>query len=91
MDQQSLTFSLPSGGIICRSCGGTDDSLRLSLGTVKQLLWVQRGDLKKAGRIRFNARGTQEALTFLEAFVPYHLGRQLKSLKFLRQIRKKID
>ena len=91
LDQQFLGFSLPAGGIICRQCGGQKDSVRLSLGTVMQLLWVQSGDLKKAGRIRFNPKGTQEALAFLEAFVPYHLGRQLKSLKFLRQIRRKID
>ena len=91
LEQQAMAFSLPAGGIICRKCGGTKDSIRLSLGTVKQLLWVQNGDLKKAGRIRFNSRGTREALVFLEAFVPYHLGRQLKSLKFLRQIRKKIE
>ena len=90
LDQRAIAFSLPAGGIICRKCGGSKDSIQLSLGTVKQLLWVQSGDLKKAGRIRFNSKGTQEALAFLEAFVPYHLGRQLKSLKFLRQIRRKI-
>jgi len=89
--QPFLGFSLSAGGIICRDCGGSKDPLRLSLGTVKQLLWVQSGDLRKAARIRFSAKGTREALACLEAFVPYHLGRQLKSLKFLRQIRKKLE
>ena len=91
LGQPFLGFNLPAGGIICRQCGGSKDSVRLSLGTIKQLLWVQSGDLKKAARIRFSPNGTQEALALLEAFVPYHLGRQLKSLKFLRQIRRKID
>jgi DNA repair protein RecO (recombination protein O) len=90
-NQPFLGFSLPAGGILCRDCGGSNSPLRLSLGTVKQLLWVQSGNLRKARRIRFGSKGTREALAFLEAFVPYHLGRQLKSLKFLRQIRKKLE
>jgi DNA repair protein RecO (recombination protein O) len=91
LNQPFFGFSLSAGGILCRDCGGSDDSIRLSTGTVKQLLWAQSGDLRKAARIRFGSEGTREALAFLEAFVPYHLGRQLKSLKFLRQIRRKID
>jgi hypothetical protein len=29
----------------------------------------------------------KEGLEFMEAFVPYHLGKEPRSLKFLRQIR----
>lgn len=91
LNQPFFGFNLSAGGIICRECGGSQDSLRLSPGTIKQLLWVQSGDLRKAARIRFGSNGTREALALLEAFVPYHLGRQLKSLKFLRQIRKNFE
>ena len=89
--QQSLGFSVPAGGIVCRKCAAASGSVELSRATLKQLLWVQSGDLAKAARIRLNSRGTREALSFLEAFVPYHLGRQPKSLNFLRQIRRKIE
>ncbi|HPA15993.1 MAG TPA: DNA repair protein RecO C-terminal domain-containing protein, partial [Desulfobacterales bacterium] len=60
----------------------------LSKGTLKQLLWIGDGDLKKAGRMRFTPRGAKEGLDFLEAFVPYHLEKEPRSLKFLREIRR---
>jgi DNA repair protein RecO (recombination protein O) len=59
----------------------------LSKGTIKQLQWVAGGDLARAARIRFTPAAVSEALGFLERFVPYHLGRQLRSLKVLRQLR----
>jgi len=60
----------------------------LSLGTIKPLLWMQHNDLKTAGRVRFTPRAAAESLAILEAFVPYHLGKDPRSLKFLQQIRK---
>lgn len=84
-----LLFDIARGGISCQSCvSGASDGIRLSMGTLKQLLWAGSGDLAKAFRIRFSPKTINEALEFLEAFVPYHLGKQPRSLKFLRQIRK---
>jgi DNA repair protein RecO (recombination protein O) len=88
--QDRLFFDIVRGGIMCARCapipaGGT----QLSKGTAKQLLWVGGGDLAKAARIRFTSQAIQEGLEFLETFVPYHLGRQPRSLKFLRQIRER--
>ena len=91
LEQRSLNFSLPAGSIICRRCDASEAALQLSMETVKRLLWIQGGSLTKASRMRFNARSAGEALALLEAFVPYHLGRQLKSLNFLRQIKRQID
>lgn len=91
LEQTSIDINLPAGGIVCRKCSTSTGSKQMSRATIKQLLWVQSDNLTKAGRIRFNTSGTREALSFLEAFVPYHLGREPKSLKFLRQIRRKID
>ena len=84
-----LVFDIARGGISCRRCvPGASGGVRLSMGTLKQLMWAGSGDLAKASRIRFSSQTITEALTFLEAFVPYHLGKQPRSLKFLRQIRK---
>ncbi|MBW2412166.1 MAG: DNA repair protein RecO [Deltaproteobacteria bacterium] len=84
-----LVFDIARGGITCRNCvSHASDGIRLSMGTLKQLLWAGSGDLAKASRIRFSSNTISEALDFLEAFVPYHLGKQPRSLKFLRQIRK---
>ena len=81
-------FNIARGGISCRNCGpAASDGIRLSMGTIKQLMWAGSGDLAKAFRIRFSPQTLDEALGFLETFVPYHLGKQPRSLKFLRQIR----
>jgi DNA repair protein RecO (recombination protein O) len=88
IEHDKLFFDIVRGGITCSSCGSTvTGGLNLSKGTVKQLIWVGSGDLAKASRIRFSSRTIKEALGLMEAFVPYHLGKQPRSLKFLRQIR----
>jgi DNA repair protein RecO (recombination protein O) len=66
---------------------GDSQKIFLSKGTIKHLLWIQRGDLTRAARIKFASQALTESLKFLEAFVPYHLGKEPRSLKFLRQIR----
>ena len=84
-----IRFDLDKGGVICGDCmPGKLRELFLSKGTIKQLLWVENGDLGKAERIRFTSGGMEEGLQFLEQFAPIHLGRIFRSLSFLRQVRK---
>ncbi|NNL41962.1 MAG: DNA repair protein RecO [Desulfobacterales bacterium] len=83
-----IIFDLTKGGLVCENCcQNISKRITLSKGTIKQLLWIDQGDLAKAKRIRFTPQALNEGLTFLEAFVPFHLGKEPKSLKFLRQIR----
>jgi len=83
-----IAFNIIKGCLICDICCSTTlDTISLSKGTIKQLLWVERGNLQKAGRIRFGKTALGEGLKFLEVFVPYHLGLKLRSLAFLSQIR----
>jgi DNA repair protein RecO (recombination protein O) len=85
----NITVSLQRGGIICGKCSsGAASRMSLAKGTIKQLLWVENGKLAKAARIKFNKAALEESTNFLEEFVCYHLGKQPRSLKFLRQIRK---
>lgn len=87
--QNRIAFDLKKGGLICDKCApASPQYVRLSKGTIKQLLWIERGDLKTAARIRFSPQALKESLNFLEAFVPFHLGKQLRSLEFLKQLRK---
>ncbi len=88
MTQTDFCVDLSKGGVVCDRCPpGKHGHLHLTKGTLKQLLWIADGDLEKAQRARFSARTMAEATAFLEAFVPYHLGRKLKSLAYLQQIR----
>jgi len=61
--------------------------MNLAKGTVKQLLWIQENDLKTAGRLRLNQAALNEGLRFLEKFIVFHIGKEPKSLKFLRNLR----
>ena len=86
--EEAIAVNLQRGGIICGKCsGGASSRKLLAKGTIKQLLWVESGQLAKATRIKFSQSALDESTNFLEEFVCYHLGKQPRSLKFLRQIR----
>ncbi|MFH2218089.1 MAG: DNA repair protein RecO [Pseudomonadota bacterium] len=88
MERDSVFFDLGKGCLICQRCAsGSAKKISLSKGTIKHLRWVEGGPLEKAERIRFSSESLREGLELLEAFVPFHLGKEPKSLKFLKQIR----
>ncbi len=88
MKQNRLVFDIVRAETLCEQCVSADSKrVFLSKGTVKQLLWMEHGDLQKAGRVRFTPQSLREGLNFLETFLPYHLGKTPRSLGFLRQIR----
>ncbi len=77
-----------TGGIACPSCGvSTNGRLKISKGTLKQLMWTDTGNLERAARVRFTPTAIAEGLAFLERFVPFHIGRSPRSLKVLRAVR----
>jgi DNA repair protein RecO (recombination protein O) len=84
-----VRFDFTKGGILCGGCASkTSRKTFLSKGIIKQLLWIEKGDLVKAVRVKFASDALRESSEFLETFVPYHLGKEPRSLKFLQQIRK---
>ena len=86
----NIAVNLQRGGIVCGKCSsGASSRMSLAKGTIKQLLWVENGKLAKAARIQFSNPALEESTEFLEEFICYHLGKQPRSLKFLRQIRQK--
>lgn len=88
MGQYKINVDLAKGGVVCEHCTPYSSGQRcLSKGTIKQLQWLNTCELNKAGRIQFSPAAMRESLSFLEAFVPYHLGREPKSLKFLHRLR----
>ncbi len=88
----SVVSDPSKGGIACPSCGiPTHGQLKISKGTLKQLMWTDTGDLERAARIRFAPTAISEGLTFLETFVPFHMGKSPKSLKVLEAVRQSIN
>jgi DNA repair protein RecO (recombination protein O) len=85
---QRVVFDLINGGIICGNC--PDPKLArayLSKGTIKQLQWIENGDMARAERLKLSSRAAHEGETFLEAFVPIQLGKTIRSLKVMQKIR----
>lgn len=81
-------FELAKGEILCDRCSAnTPSRLALAKGTIKQLLWIRDNDWRTAGRLILNPVALDQGLRFLEKFVVFHLGKEPKSLAFLRDLR----
>ncbi len=88
LDSPRFFFDMTGGDIRCENCRvPAGQPVVLSKGTVLQMQWAQAGSLKRADRIRFSAQAVEEGGRLLEGFVPFHLGKEPRSLRFLRQIR----
>lgn len=86
---QTVRFDLEEGRIICPDCspGRPGRGLDVSKGTLKQLFWMNNADIHRADRIRFSPFIIKEGQVLLESFIPFHIGREFRSLKFLKRLR----
>jgi DNA repair protein RecO (recombination protein O) len=86
-EHSSVLFDVRRGGVLCEKCAPQESGpVSLSKGTVKLLKWVLNEPLEKLNRLRFSKQAIEESLRMLESFTPYHLGKETKSLKFLKQL-----
>ena len=88
-EQKNIRFDFKQGEITCKKClkKKSKHSMTISKGTLKQLFWINNTDIRKADRIKFSAYAIKEGGVLLEAFIPFHIGRDFKSLHFLKSIR----
>lgn len=86
---KNVRFDFKEGCIICHQCGRNYSKygMTVSKGTLKQLFWINTRDVERAERIRFSEFSIKEGEKLLESFIPFHIGREFKSLEFLRQLR----
>lgn len=101
IDSARLWFDFKAGRVVCPTCrgsercaqelagpfGGSTRGLWVSKGTLKQLSWINTVEMSRADRIRFSPIAIQEGETLLESFIPFHIGRNFNSLKFLHKMR----
>ncbi len=89
IEQKNIRFDFKEGRIICQNCvkKGSKYGMTISKGTLKQLFWINNSDISRADRIKFSKFAIQEGEMLLEAFIPFHIGRDFKSLQFLRRLR----
>lgn len=84
----TIRFDLGRGRILCSLCQPSSKVQSMTPGTLKALSWVQYKDREAAGRIQFSEKARMEGLDFLENFMGFHLGRDFRSLRYLRNVRK---
>lgn len=82
-------FSASGGGVLCPNCRGREPIKReISLDALKVLRYLQSQPFEAATRLRLRPALAQELELLLGEYIRYHLERNLKSIEFLRIIRK---
>lgn len=78
-------FSLDKGTLICGKCAKHGVELvSLSLGTARLIDHVSQTELSKLGRLRFTSQALAESRAILPRFIAHQVGKELKSLKAIR-------
>jgi len=80
-------ISVKKGGLLCERCSqGYIDLIPVSLGTAKILHVAMEMDLSKVGRLKFSKQALWEGEAILSKFIQYHINKELKSKKFLKDL-----
>jgi DNA repair protein RecO (recombination protein O) len=87
LKEVTLFFSLEKGALVCKKCSQAWNNLiPLSLGTARLIEGISQMELSKIHRLRFTPQALSESRELLPKFITYQLGKELKSLKALREI-----
>ncbi len=82
-------FSAADGGIVCLNCNQQNtNALPVSVGTVKMLLMGKEMEMAKIHRLNLSRQSSRESKAILESFIQFILGRELKSVRILREIQR---
>jgi len=80
-------FSLKLGGLLCPKCNAKDISARLIFkGTVATILHIEKNGFKKNLTLGINPRIKKELDLILNAFLNFHLDRELKSQRTINKL-----
>jgi DNA repair protein RecO (recombination protein O) len=82
-------FDAAAGGLTCSRCGpGGPDAIDVSLGTIRTLLLGRDMETGLLGRLHLSSQSADESRRLLAHFIRHTLGRELKSLHVLNEIRR---
>jgi DNA repair protein RecO (recombination protein O) len=80
-------FSLLLGGLLCPGCYQKDTSSRsIFRGTIASILHIERNDIKTNLNLGMNPQIKKELDLILNAFLNFHLERELKSQRVLNKL-----
>jgi DNA repair protein RecO (recombination protein O) len=82
-------FTAAAGGLLCGGCRpDAPDALPVSLGTIRTLALGRELPPERLGRLLWSVQSAQESRRLLECFIRHLLGRELKSVEVLNEIRR---
>jgi DNA repair protein RecO (recombination protein O) len=85
-------FSLRFGGLLCERCSAKDAASRAILkGTIATILFMEKNDFKKTLTLGMNAEIKKEIDLILDLFIRFHIEKDLKSVRVLRNITKEYE
>jgi len=77
-------FSLRAGGLVCVDCPSTETSFTsISKGTIASMLHIEQSDWSKSLRLGLTNAVRKELKFILNNFLVYHLGKKIRSAKYL--------
>jgi DNA repair protein RecO (recombination protein O) len=80
-------FSLSLGGLLCEKCAHKDLSSRsIFRGTVASILYIEKNDFRSNLNLGLNPQIKKELELILNAFLNFHLEKELKSQKVLNKM-----
>ncbi len=78
-------FSLKEGGLVCLACAPSDVTLEpISPAAVSSIIYAEKNDWSTCLRLRMDESVKKELKYVLNNFLVFHLGREVKSVKYLR-------
>ena len=78
-------FSLKEGGLLCPRCQpGGGDVQPVSQGAIASILHVERSSWENSLRLKLNTAVRRELKQILNSFLVCHLGKRLRSARYLR-------
>jgi DNA repair protein RecO (recombination protein O) len=87
--QAAYRFDAAKGGLTCNVCGpGSRDAIPVSLGTIRTLLLGREMEIGRLGRLLLSGQSADESRRLLAHFIRHILGRELKSVHVLNEIRR---
>lgn len=82
---EKARFSLREGGLVCWDCAAGDSTLELlSPGAVSSIIYAEGHEWPICLRLKLTESVQKELKYVLNNFLVFHLGRKIKSAKYLR-------
>lgn len=85
--KEQVDFHVADGGLVCAACSrATDMPIAVHLGTLRLLEQSLHFDFSQLDRLVFHERALREATLIVRRFKRFHLGVELRSDRFLREM-----